>query len=64
VAAGDVVGPQAHRHATASVGTPIDGDPVTSHKAKGNDQDLDRMTARLMFDIDFSREFLANHSAA
>jgi hypothetical protein len=35
VAASDVIGPQAHRQDTATVGVPIVGDPVVSHKQKG-----------------------------
>jgi hypothetical protein len=35
---------QAHRHATVSVGTPIDGDPTVSGAANGN-AGLNGMTA-------------------
>jgi hypothetical protein len=53
VTARDVVGPQAHRQDTASVGLPIDGDPTVSGAANGIGRIglVSLVVTRWMFDI-------------
>ena len=60
VAASDVVGPQAHRQDTASVGVPIDGDPTVSEAANviGRTGLVSRVVTRWMFDISSSSKHL------
>jgi hypothetical protein len=59
LAAGDVVGPQAHRQDTASVGVPIDGDPTVSGAANGIGRTgLVSVVTRWMVDISSSSKHL------